>query len=185
MTRDPLNDRRKCDWPRMPKHPRKCPRRRCRIATAAKSRGSSREDGTLTFRRLLRNPRGDIGSSISSREEDYAQVTDGCGRSKTKIACFEDEIQCMVLHLRRPRTRSCRASANRSSCRSESLQRFWTMTRYRVFVLWPILSHYTPAGCRRICSGACGATLPRREREKEHTEFITRTDDICVGGACT
>ena len=50
--------------------------------------------GALTLRRMLRNPRSDhwLYIDILLREEDYAQATDGCGRSKTKIVCLEDEI---------------------------------------------------------------------------------------------
>ena len=53
-----------------------------------------RRQGVLILKRLLRNPRGDhwLYIDILFREEDYAQAIDGCGRSKTKIACLEDEI---------------------------------------------------------------------------------------------
>ena len=53
-----------------------------------------RRQGALTLRKLLRNPRGDhwLYIDILLREEDYAQVTDGCGRGTSKIVCLEDQI---------------------------------------------------------------------------------------------
>jgi len=59
------------------------------------------------------------------------------------------------------------------------------MTRYRVFVLWPIL-HTThqqafvgPVQEHEVppCHDVSG--------KKEHTQFISRTDDNCGGGAWT
>ena len=45
--------------------------------------------GTLILRWLLRNPRSDhwLYIDILLREEDYAQATHGCGRSKSQIVC--------------------------------------------------------------------------------------------------